>query len=447
MNTEQCRLAALLLVVAVVGCALVSEARGEEAAGASRAHAPLAYDIKPVTYLDPATGTTSPFFPIGWYSFGTLGKPTLNEVYKNGANTVLFAGLGLHGWQKGEALARLDEAEDLGMKIVIGLKGSMVGAVEYGKPDTYGRIPEYVEAFKDHPAFLGWMLGDEFSAESAPAIDDAVKVIRDCGSQHQTWQVHPHTWHNDDVRTLMASTDVCTYDGYTYLEGRPLFADESSTRILAWQQAKADLIQTEGWAGNVNVTQAVGHKRGEKTGFRFPTYEEYRWNVFSAIASAGARGTLNWIYCYWDGFLESNPQPFFHFRDETVKPVNFEQRMIAHAMETGYNVGKARSNLDELTSARIPPATGPYRKFNKVGHILLYDDQQKKYFLIVTNNESSPHAVRLTIWDLPVPLSSLTIREPHDNRELELKDRSRGRYTFQDKLANHDVAIYVLPAE
>ena len=115
-------------------------------------------------------------------------------------------------------------------------------------------------------------------------------------------------------------------------------------------------------------------------------------------------------------------------------------------METGYNVGQVRSNLDELTTVEIPPATGPHYAFSKVGHILLYDDQEHKYFLIVTNNETSPHTVLLQISDLPVPLASLTVREPHDNRELELQDTGGGRYLLQDELDNHDVAIYVLEA-
>ena len=121
--------------------------------------------------------------------------------------------------------------------------------------------------------------------------------------------------------------------------------------------------------------------------------------------------------------------------------------MIAHAMETGYNVGQVVSNLDELTNTDIPPAKGGHRKFNKIGHILLYDNQQQRYFLIVTNNESTAHIVRLTIADLPVPLRTLTVDKPHDNRELTLNDLGEGRYQLEDQLNNHDVAVYVVQAQ
>ena len=77
--------------------------------------------------------------------------------------------------------------------------------------------------------------------------------------------------------------------------------------------------------------------------------------------------------------------------------------MIQHAMETGYNVGKMCSNPDELARVEISRCKGSRRMFNRIGHILIYDDQRRKYFLIRTNNESFDHQVRLTISELPVP--------------------------------------------
>ena len=407
-------------------------------------HAPLSYNIGPVTAPDPVTGRLVPFFPIGWYHFGPMTEQTLDEIHANGANTALFGGLGLNEWQKAATRAGLDHAHRLGMKVVLAMAGTAVGGVVYGKPDTYAILLDYVQSFKDHPAVLGWQLGDELPAGAAPSLNDAATIIRENGARHQIWQVHSHIESDAAVRELMARTDVCTFDGYTYKQGQPVFADVGASRVLAWQRAKADLIAAAGWAGNVNVTQAYG---GGVLKMRFPTYEEYRWNVFSAIASAGARGTLNWIYCYWQGFYDDDQQPFFDFRDRIVKRVNSEQQMIRHAMETGYNVGRVRSDLDELTTLEIPPATGSNRKFNKIGHILLRDDRRNEYFLIVTNNESADRDVQLIITDLPVPPASLTIREPHDdNRELRLEALGGGRYRLEDSLGNHDVALYVIPA-
>ena len=342
--------------------------------------------------LDPATGTEAPFFPIGWYTFGPLRLDQLQEVYENGANCVAFADCGRTVWADfcpveehfDRVSAALDWCQQRGMKVLIGFDGGIACPENYRDPDcaAYKMVRRYVKAFKDHPALLGWKMGDEYSAEAAPGINTTVGVIRGAGSKHPISQVHPHTWGAEAIRTLMEKTDICVFDGYTYLQGNPLFADSCSSQVLSWQVGKAGLVEAGGWQGNVNATQAVGLKCGTAD-FRFPTYEEYRWNVLSAIASAGARGTFNWIYCHSEGGFylgDEEREGFFAFRDKTVKPVNLEQHTIRHAMETGYNVGKVRSNADELA---------PGKNFNKVGHILLHDDKEDKYFLIVSNNISA----------------------------------------------------------
>ena len=399
------------------------------------------YAIPAVQSWNPQTDQFAPYFPFGWYSFGPSAR--IEEIAENGANTALYAGMGTESWHEGDTLKRMHVAAKLGVKVVVGLRGAVVGKVRFGKPETYGVIPSYVKTFNEHPAMLGWQLGDEFSADAAPRINDTVRLLRQLGSKHPTWQVHPHTWTHKDVRQLMARTDVCTYDGYTYVRGRPEFDHQCAARVLAWQQAKADLIQAEGWTGNVNVTQAVGCKCGN-IDFRFPTFREYRWNVFSAITTAGARGTMNWIYSYWGGFYHKDPQPFWDFRDKVVKPVNTEQRMISRGMERGYGVGRVRSSLDQLTATAIPPATGPYRKFNQVGHLLLRDDKQQKYFLLATNNEATAHSVRFEISNLPVRLSSLQVRDSHRKHVGELRRKREGVFELVDRLNAFDVAIYAL---
>ena len=395
--------------------------------------------IAPIQSWDYKTDTYSPFFPIGWYSFGPWAR--MQELHDNGANCALYAGLGREDWQVADAKGQMDIAARLGMKVVLGFDGTVAGIVKKDDPTTHAIIKKYVRAFNHHPALLGWQIGDEFSVGAAPAINATSELLTDLGSKHQTWQVHPHTWSNSDVRTLMAMTDVCTYDGYTYLDGMEEFATVASARVLAWQQAKTDLISSNGWAGNVNVTQAVGCKCGDLL-FRFPTSREYRWNVFSAIATTAARGTMNWIYSYFGGFYQGEEDRFFEFRDKVVKPVNLEQRRLTHALTHGYDVGHVISNYDTPTSTAIPPATGPYRKFNQIGHILLHDSNVGSYFLIATNNEASPKDLRLDISRLPKRLKSLSVTDRYRNRALLLERQKRGKYILNDTLIGHDVAIY-----
>ena len=51
------------------------------------------YTIPPVQLWDSRTNTFSPYFSIGWHSLGPSAR--IAEIAKNGANTVLFAGMGL----------------------------------------------------------------------------------------------------------------------------------------------------------------------------------------------------------------------------------------------------------------------------------------------------------------------------------------------------------------
>ncbi len=395
--------------------------------------------IPPIQSWQPDTDSYIPFYPIGWYSFGPWAR--IQELYENGANCALYAGLGLEDWQLGDTKAQMKIAQRLGMKIVLGLDSSVVGRVKANAPSTHQPIINYVKAFKDHPALLGWQLGDEFAADAAPAINATASLLHSLGSKHQTWQVHPHTWSHRDVITLMKNTDVCTFDGYTYLEGHSEFSPTAAARVLAWQQGKTSLIRKMRWAGNINVTQAVGCQCGAAK-FRFPTLREYRWNVFSAISTTGARGTMNWIYSYFGGFYRDEEERFFEFRDNVVRPVNLEQQRIALAMSTGYDIGTVSSNGDIATSIDIPPATGPYDRYNKVGRILLFDSEKSRYFLIVTNNEATRFDVKIRLADLPRKIRSLRVTDRYRCKSLQLENVKRGVYKLQDRLNGYDVAIY-----
>ena len=161
---DYCTMTIVPLTIAALACVLGLQLPTRPPAHASEDHAALEYNIPPVTYLDPATGQASPFFPIGWYIGWSLSEQALQEVYDNGCNTVLFAPLGQDDSQMADVQARLDQAQELGMKIVIAFESTTAGGLRYGKPETYGAIADYVAAFKDHPALLGWQLGDEMGA-------------------------------------------------------------------------------------------------------------------------------------------------------------------------------------------------------------------------------------------------------------------------------------------
>ena len=403
-------------------------------------------NIGPVTSYDPDTYTSSPFFPVGWYTYGPVGVATVTEISETGSNTILFAGCWDQDWWHYEYVgAALDRANELGMKIVVGFDGSMLVGVNYAVPSTYLHLRRWIIGFRNKPALLGWQLGDENGGPlTAQMVQDSARAIKDLDSHHQIWQVFAID-HTESVTTdYMINSDVYSYDFYQYFDTlngsyyTPLFG--GSDGLLNNQVIRMGWAASHGWEGNVNVTQGIGADRG--TGidiFRFPNYEEYRWNVFSAIAGAKMRGTMNWIYYYGENYY-SDPAMFTTWRENVNKPVNLEQRAMQNALETGWDVGTLSSNLDDLVE--IVP--GVYRVYSKASYILLHDSVAQVYYLVVTNNTFDTQTLNLSLSNLPLPLSSLNALLPKESRQITMTSPTCGSYLLTDILANHDVHIYTL---
>ena len=253
------------------------------------------------------------------------------------------------------------------------------------------------------------------------------------------WQVFYTGADNSQTATLMAQSDVASFDRYGYYDTlfpnpTPPFGEVDS--MLYLQNEKAGFASIHGWAGNVNVAQGLGPDGNALSHFRLPSYGEYRHLIFSAIASAGARGTLSWIYFYSDGWY-SNPADFTDWRDTVCQPVQLEQQTISHAMETGWNVGTVISTLDGQT------VNGNY---NKVSYLLIYDDEQNRYYLIVSNNTYNNQNVTWNLANLPVPLATLDADLAEESSTITMVALVNGSYSLADTLTDHDINIYTLHA-
>ena len=134
--------------------ATVGAAATMDSSASAAGQQPAPATIPPVRAWNPNKDTFTPYFPYGWYSFGPSAQ--IKELAANGANTALYAGLGIHDWQRGDALEQMDIAHELGVKLILGLRGSVVGRIHFGKPDSYSVVPQYVDTFNHHPAMLGW---------------------------------------------------------------------------------------------------------------------------------------------------------------------------------------------------------------------------------------------------------------------------------------------------
>jgi len=416
--------------------------------------------IAPVECHDPATGETRPFFPIGWYAW--LKPATLDwipDMAAGGANVVYLTDVGLQQFE----LVRqaLDVAGGVRMKAVIALDRKLLDKVDPRSPATYAGIRRLVEACKNHSALLGWALGDEnplYEFLTPTDVVNSAVVIHRLDPHHQVWQVFAYPTNKRfgterHAADYMAGTDVVCSDTYVHYDGEgtdnPRYAEtaefENVDKTLRMQHRFARLSAV-GDKSYVNVTQAFGPNGNDIPMFRFRTAREYRWNVFSAIASAGARGTLDWVYR--PESPKENPaqwwyrdlRQFHDFRDKIVKPVFRELRQIAHAMETGYDVGTVRVECPEKRK-EMSLGSGT---FAAVSHLLLYDDRQHKWFLIVTNNTVDPRKVTVYIAGLPAGQGRLQLSIPRARRTLELSQGHADQWHFEDLLNGYDVIVYAL---
>ena len=202
----------------------------------------------------------------------------------------------------------------------------------------------------------------------------------------------------------------------------------------AWLAAELEL----GWGP---VIQGFGNDRIDGLNkWRWPEFEEFRWNVFSAIAGAGARAIVPWLVPARPEVWLDDPEDRTRFLKNVVAPVYGELREIRHAMETGYNVGRIEvAHVDEVGSAWD-------KVFERISGILLHDATAHRYFLILTNNDWQEHHVRITLSELPVELAGRKATVLRTGESVALEELGGATFALQDRIGHHQAVIYSLAA-
>jgi len=81
-------------------------------------------------------------------------------------------------WLWSNAIRGMDKADQLGLKVIIGLHNNLWTGVDCGIPSSYTALLRWINRFKDHPALLGWQLGDENGISQASTLDETSCAIR-----------------------------------------------------------------------------------------------------------------------------------------------------------------------------------------------------------------------------------------------------------------------------
>jgi len=175
--------------------------------------------IDPVLSYDPATGQTSPFYPIGWYHLGPVTSlETMQAMAQSGSNTVLLADVGTSpDWHYGFVQQDLDWAQQCGMKVVVGIWRNQMAGVDRNSPASYAHL-NWINKFKGHPSLLGWQLGDEEAGNPSPdhirETQDTAHILKQWDPNHQLWQVASTGVPESQIISYMHGTDVYSLDFY-----------------------------------------------------------------------------------------------------------------------------------------------------------------------------------------------------------------------------------------
>ena len=425
MNSLQSLIIVLICLVLAQSSTVFALARGHE-------------DIAVVKYYNPKTGVTQPFFSFGWYVDNGIapGTPEWDLIAQSNANMVHLVNL-----RSGSALGTfLDNADKDGFKVIPCLHTELLKDVDSTKPETYARIKKMVTAHKDHPALLGWKMGDELEGEAVKDVLESAKVIHKLDPDRQVWQVfcgiHLNNW--ERVIPYVPGTDVASFGQYFELNDRKTFGGCDPTLYhVTNDTALGSHLKIACTLG----VQAMGGDKHVLKQYRFPTHEEFRWNIFSGLTS-GARG-IDLFILPERGKIDAwytNLNDFYDFVKNTVGSVFGELKQIKYAMETGYNVGEAEITWD-----------GKYeelklwdKNFEIMSQLLIYDAKKKCYFLIVTNHTSKDREFEITLSQLPVKLSNPKAVIMQTGKTVTLKKTCNDSYQLKDTIGDHGVKLYRL---
>ncbi|HNX04613.1 MAG TPA: glycoside hydrolase family 2 TIM barrel-domain containing protein [Opitutales bacterium] len=228
----------------------------------------------------------SPFFPLGMY--WNPGKSNMADFTNGPFNCVVHY----------EMLAphRLDFCREAGLKSFSAIDHKLWKAANDASlpPEEMRaareKLARAVNAIKNHPALLGWYVGDELEVTAVPSQCDLYGFLKKLDAGHPVYAVQDRTY---DLREFTPTTDVIGLDPYPVCQkpvrmvtdfmrkGRKAMFDSrphwSVPQAFSWQWYRANTQDIE----------------------RFPTLAEMRSMNWQHIAN-GANGLLSFAFnCYF----------------------------------------------------------------------------------------------------------------------------------------------------
>lgn len=141
--------------------------------------------LGPVTLPHPGTASLPRFALFGWVAppVDSTTPERYAELADAGLNTTVLA------WEDPGIvppnLLRLEYSARVGVRNL--LLDNRLDFVHEDQPATFAILDSIVDAYRDHPAFLGYYLGDEPKEDMFPRIAEWFRLLRDRDPAHPGW--------------------------------------------------------------------------------------------------------------------------------------------------------------------------------------------------------------------------------------------------------------------
>lgn len=238
-----------------------------------------------------ADGTTmvngSPFFPLGFYHVSWESTPdermnALKDIGAAGFNTIHASATNLEDYGK-----FLDEAEKLGVYVI---SEQSVGLVNF------------VNAFKDKPAVLGWNIADDVD-DGKLTPDDVLKFYQQAKASDPNHFTYVSGYTNE-IKRFANCSDVIGMQSYPIKSGTAEELSSAYYRLSVARDAAAKF--NRGFYGNLQTFSWLEQDPQKYPGARAPTFNEVRNMTYQALL-AGAKGIIYYTYYDSDWNLPTHP--------------------------------------------------------------------------------------------------------------------------------------------
>jgi hypothetical protein len=219
------------------------------------------------TYVDGV-----PFFPIGIYH---VPLESLAEARAMGFNC-----LQLWGDSPEQALANLDAAHEVGLKVILEMSGLVRGGLQ---PKALRAV---VGVVREHPALLCWYPVDEPNGEMAGECEQAYRICRELDDSHPVYLVlcDPNLF-----AAYSEALDVLGIDPYPV-------PGASVSMVAGWMAAAQEATDERRAVWLIPQLHNIAAYGGDPSQGRAPTAEEQWCMVFQGLIY-GAKGI---VYYPWD---------------------------------------------------------------------------------------------------------------------------------------------------